>query len=160
MVGELFRNAQRSVLVAGYAIYQGHKVFQSLSDRMEQQPGLQVRMFLDVPRTHGDTSSANDQIARFVHTFKISQSPNRALMPEVYCCEQIMDPQNGKPGSLHAKCITVDNEQVFVSSANFTEAGQDRNIEVGLLVRSPVIAGRVSRFFEALVDSQFFHRAI
>ena len=80
--------------------------------------------------------------------------------PEVYCCEQIMDPQNGKPGSLHAKCITVDNEQVFVSSANFTEAGQDRNIEVGLLVQSPVIAGRVSRFFEALVDSQFFHRAI
>ena len=75
VVGQLFRNAQRSVLVAGYAIYQGHKVFQSLSDRMEQQPGLQVRMFLDVPRTHGDTSSANDQIARFVHTFKISQWP-------------------------------------------------------------------------------------
>jgi phosphatidylserine/phosphatidylglycerophosphate/cardiolipin synthase-like enzyme len=39
-----------------------------------------------------------------------------------------MDPRAGKPGSLHAKCIAVDNEQVFVSSANFTEAGQDRNI--------------------------------
>jgi phosphatidylserine/phosphatidylglycerophosphate/cardiolipin synthase-like enzyme len=56
-------------------------------------------------------------------------------MPHVYCCEQIVEPQDGKPGSLHAKCIAVDDQQVFVSSASFTEAGQDRNIEVGLLVR-------------------------
>ena len=54
----------------------------------------------------------------------------------------------------------MDDEQVFVSSANFTQAGQDRNLEVGLLVRSPVIAERLARFFEALVDSQFFSRAI
>jgi hypothetical protein len=44
-----------------------------------------------------------------------------------------MDPHTGKHGSLQIRCITVDNEQIFVSSANFTE-GQDRNIEVGLLV--------------------------
>ena len=81
-------------------------------------------------------------------------------MPHVYCCGHIIDPQNGRPGSLRAKCIAVDDEQVFVSSANFTQAGQDRNLEVGLLVRSPVIAERLARFFEALVDSQFFSRAI
>jgi hypothetical protein len=160
VVSDLFRNADRAVLVAGYAIYQGQKVFQSLAERMAQHPGLQVRMFLDVPRTHGDTSSVNDQITRFVHTFKTSQWPHKAPMPHVYCCEQIMSPREGKPGSLHAKCIAVDNEHVFVSSANFTEAGQDRNIEVGLLVRSPVISERLSRFFEALADADFFRRAI
>lgn len=96
VVAELFRSAQRSVLVAGYAIYQGQKVFQSLADRMKQNPGLQVRMFLDVPRTHGDTLSINDHIARFVHTFKTSQWPHEAPMPDVYRCGQIMDPQNGK----------------------------------------------------------------
>jgi phosphatidylserine/phosphatidylglycerophosphate/cardiolipin synthase-like enzyme len=71
-----------------------------------------------------------------------------------------MDPQAEKPGSLHAKCIVVDNEQVFVSSANFTEAAQNRNIEVGLLVRSAVLSERLSRFFEALVDCRYFIRAI
>lgn len=160
VVSDLFRNAQRSVLIAGYAIYQGQKVFQSLAERMGQHSDLQVRMFLDVPRVHGDTSSIRTQIARFVRTFKTSQWPKEAPMPYVYCCEQIMETQAGKPGSLHAKCIVVDNEHVFVSSANFTQAAQSRNIEVGLLVRSVVLSERLTRFFEALVDSYYFQRAI
>ncbi len=160
VVADLFRNAQRSVLVAGYAIYQGQRIFQSLAERMECCSELHVRMFLDVPRARGDTSSINNRIARFVQAFKTSQWPNRAPMPQVYCCEQIMETENGKPGSLHAKCIAVDDQQVFVSSANFTEAGQDRNIEVGLLVRSAVLSERLSRFFESLVDNHYFRRAI
>ncbi|MBZ5547406.1 MAG: DISARM system phospholipase D-like protein DrmC [Acidobacteriia bacterium] len=160
VVADLFRSAQRSVLVAGYAIYQGQKIFQSLAERMERCPDLHVRMFLDVPRARGDTSSISNQIARFVQTFRTSQWPNWAPMPQVYCCEEIMETEHGKPGSLHAKCIAVDDQQLFVSSANFTEAAQDRNIEVGLLVRSAVLSERLTRFFEALVDSHHFHRAI
>ena len=68
--------------------------------------------------------------------------------------------QNGKPGSLHAKCIVVDGEHVFVSSANFTEAAQERNIEVGLLVQSRAVADRVCRFFDALLDIGYFVRTI
>lgn len=97
VVSDLFRNAQRSVLIAGYAIYQGQKVFQSLAERMGQHSDLQVRMFLDVPRVHGDTSSISTQIARFVRTFKTSQWPKGAPLPCVYCCEQIMETQTGKP---------------------------------------------------------------
>jgi len=33
---------------------------------------------------------------------------------------------------LHAKAIVVDNLRVFVTSANFTEAAPDRNIECAL----------------------------
>jgi hypothetical protein len=160
VVADLFRSAERSVLVAGYAIYQGQKIFQSLAERMECCPDLHVRMFLDVPRARGDTSSISNQIARFVQTFKTSQWPNGAPLPHVYCCEQAMGPENGKPGSLHAKCIAVDNQQLFVSSANFTEAAQDRNIEVGLLVRSAVLCERLARFFEALLNNHYFQRAI
>jgi phosphatidylserine/phosphatidylglycerophosphate/cardiolipin synthase-like enzyme len=160
VVADLFRSAERSVLVAGYAIYQGQKIFESLAERMERCPDLHVRMFLDVPRARGDTSSVSNQIARFVQTFKTTQWPDRAHMPHVYCCEQIMESQDCKPGSLHAKCIAVDDQQVFVSSANFTEAGQNRNIEVGLLVRSAVLSERLSRFFESLVDNRYFLRAI
>lgn len=160
VVDDLFRNAKRSVLLAGYAIYQGQKVFHSLAERMAQHIDLQVRMFLDIPRAHGDTSSPSAQIARFVHAFKTSQWPNGMPVPSVYCCEQIMDRAGGKLGSLHAKCIVVDDEHVFVSSANFTEAAQERNIEVGLLVRSPALADRVRRFFDALLDNGSFIRTI
>lgn len=46
-----------------------------------------------------------------------------------------------KRSSLHAKCVVVNAEQVFVSSANFTKVGQERNIEVGLKIQSPQLAG-------------------
>ncbi len=45
LVGELFRNAQQSVLVAGYAVYQGQKVFQAVADRMQASPDLSVLTF-------------------------------------------------------------------------------------------------------------------
>ena len=159
VVSELFRGAERSVLVAGYAVYQGQKVFQALGDRMVQHPQLETRMFLDVPRKQGDTSAADALIARFVQQFKSSQWPNGAPLPNVYCCGQMIT-QNRKPGSLHAKCIVVDGEHVFVSSANFTEAAQERNIEVGLLVQSRAVADRVCRFFDALLDIGYFVRTI
>jgi phosphatidylserine/phosphatidylglycerophosphate/cardiolipin synthase-like enzyme len=159
VVSELFRGAEHSVLIAGYAVYQGQKVFRSLGDRMAKYPDLDVRMFLDVTRKLSDTSSTDSLIARFVQQFKTSQWPNGMPLPNVYCCGQLIT-QNGKPGSLHAKCIVVDGKHVFISSANFTEAAQERNIEVGLLVQSRAVAERVRRFFDALADSGYFLRAI
>ena len=83
VVSELFRGAEHSVLVAGYAVYQGQKVFQALGDRMVRHPKLEIRMFLDVPRKQGDTSSADALIARFVQQFKNSQWPKG--MPLAQC---------------------------------------------------------------------------
>src|SRR5262245_18498939 len=70
VVRELFQNATRSVLVAGYAIYRGHIVFRTLADRMYQVPELRVRMFLNVKRTAGDTSNEAEIVRRFAHRFK------------------------------------------------------------------------------------------
>jgi hypothetical protein len=155
---QLFRSTERSVLIAGYAVHQGQRVFQALGNRMAQHPELDVQMFLYVPRKRGDTSSTKVLIARLVQEFKNSHWPKNVPLPMVYVCEQLL--LAASPGSLHAKCIVVDSQQVFVSSANFTEAAQLRNIEVGLLVNSSAIGERVRRFFRALVDNGFFIRAI
>lgn len=60
--------------------------------------------------------------------------------------------------SLHAKCVVVDEQRLFVSSANFTEAAQERNIEIGLVLDSAVLAIKVSGFFENLVETGFLKR--
>ena len=52
---------------------------------------------------------------------------------------------------MHAKCIVVDRQELFISSANFTEAAQNRNIKVGLLVRSASLADNLVRHFDTLV---------
>jgi hypothetical protein len=84
VASELFRDAERSVLVAGYAVYQGQRVFQALGNRMVQHPELETRMFLDVPRKQSDTSSADALIARFVQHFNSSQWPDGMPLPNVY----------------------------------------------------------------------------
>jgi len=53
---------------------------------------------------------------------------------------------------LHAKALVVDDEAVFVPSANLTEAALDRNIEVGLLVRDRELALTVASHFRGLID--------
>src|SRR5208283_459372 len=113
VVSELFRGAEHSVLIAGYAVYQGQRVFRSLGDRMVQCPALDVRMFLDVTRKQSDTSSADALLARFVQQFKTSQWAKGMPLRNVDWCGQRIK-QNGKRGSMHAKCIVVDGKHVFV----------------------------------------------
>jgi len=152
VVRELFLSARESVLVAGYAVYQGRQVFSALAERMDALPTLRVRMFLDVKRPREDSSLPSEVLARFRERFKQREWPGSRL-PEVYYDPRSLDPDPSKRASLHAKCIVVDGERAFVSSANFTEAAQVRNVEVGLLVQSDTIARRLSNHFEALAGS-------
>jgi phosphatidylserine/phosphatidylglycerophosphate/cardiolipin synthase-like enzyme len=54
----------------------------------------------------------------------------------------------------------IDGESVFVSSANFTEAAQQKNIEIGLLLKSEAVAERITRFLDSLVGASRLVRAI
>jgi phosphatidylserine/phosphatidylglycerophosphate/cardiolipin synthase-like enzyme len=150
VVRELFANANKSVLVAGYAVYQGQRVFHALAQRMTELPTLAVRLFLDIQRGPGDTSTPGDLVRRFAERFRNQQWPAGYSLPTVYYDPRSLDIGSDKRACLHAKCVVVDGEVVFVSSANFTEAAQQRNIEVGLLIRSAPLAERMTRFFDTL----------
>ena len=58
---------------------------------------------------------------------------------------------------LHAKFVAIDGEIVLITSANFTEAAQKRNIEVGLLFRNTKRARQLTGYFEALRGSHLLH---
>ena len=49
-------------------------------------------------------------------------------------------PAEGIFASLHAKCVVVDGRHALVTSANSTDRGQTRNLEVGILVEDPSFA--------------------
>lgn len=151
VVSELFRNARNSVLLAGYAVHQGQTVFRALAARMQAEPTLAVRLFLDIQRRPGDTTADPELVRRFIHQFRTSQWPVGTRMPEIFYYPASLNDDRRACSALHAKCIVVDNESVYISSANFTEAAQQRNIEVGILVRSADLAERATRFFNALV---------
>jgi phosphatidylserine/phosphatidylglycerophosphate/cardiolipin synthase-like enzyme len=47
--------------------------------------------------------------------------------------------------------VVADRRVALVTSANFTEAAQQRNIEVGALIRAPRFAEQLAQHFESLV---------
>jgi len=151
VVRELFANAQTSVLVAGYAVYQGKSVFQALADRMVEVPALKVRLVLDIQRGQGDTTVASLLVRRFAERFRTTQWPPDRPLPEVYYDPRSVEISSQEKSAMHAKCIVVDDRDLFISSANFTEAAQNRNIEVGILVRSVSFAQNATRHFDALI---------
>jgi hypothetical protein len=159
VVRELFAHAIRSVLVVGYAVHQGQRVFETLARRMEELPSLDVRLFLNISRPEGDTTPAGILVSRFARRFTTKQWPVGCRLPEVYYDPRSIAENGPKRSALHAKCIVVDAEQVFVSSANFTEAAQERNIEVGLRLQSEWLAGRLANHFRLLEEHGVVIRA-
>jgi phosphatidylserine/phosphatidylglycerophosphate/cardiolipin synthase-like enzyme len=160
VVQELFRNAERTVLVAGYELFQSAPLFRTLADRMVEEQPPSVRMFLNVKRPLGDTSRESDLIAAFAHRFRMQHWPADRNLPEVYFDPRSLALDAKQRAVLHAKCVVVDGRTAFVSSANFTEAAQERNIEVGVLVRSPIVAERLVAFFSGLISTGVVKRAL
>jgi phosphatidylserine/phosphatidylglycerophosphate/cardiolipin synthase-like enzyme len=93
-----------------------------------------------------------DSISAIGPNFRQKQWPGNRL-PSLYYDPRSLETNNALRASLHAKCIVVDQEQAFVSSANFTEAAQTKNIEVGVIVRSAAFACKLAEHFEALASA-------
>jgi phosphatidylserine/phosphatidylglycerophosphate/cardiolipin synthase-like enzyme len=150
VVRELFSTTQSSVLVAGFSISRGHEIFRALAHRMLLTPALRVRMFLNVARETGDQSSNEEVLNSFYRSFKSNHWPWEKF-PQVFYDPRALETVPSMRAALHAKCIVVDRLRCFVSSANFTESGQARNIEVGILVDSGNLAISIHDQFESLV---------
>jgi hypothetical protein len=149
---ELLGSAMYSVWVSSFAYFDGPKAFDVLSRRMDAVPRLQATLFLNIQRKRGDTTSANDLVRRFADRFWGADWPGTAR-PSVYYDPRSLDP-DGPAGVLHAKAVVTDEESVYITSANLTEAALDRNIELGLVVRDRALALSVTGHFRALIDHE------
>lgn len=160
VVREMFAHAHRSVTVVGYAVYQGQMVFEALAKRMDDIQELSVELFLNIPRPDRDTTRSDILVSRFIERFKTTQWPTGSRLPKVYYDPRSIADEVRIRSSLHAKCVIVDNRHVFISSANFTEAGQQRNIEVGLLLDSEHLASKTTIHFKKMLEAELFTRAM
>lgn len=149
----LFASAERTVMVAGFVVYEGRAIFEALAARMDAVPSLSVRFFLNVGRAWGDATSSEAELLRaFAEEFRAKQWPG-ARLPEVFYDQRALSTERGPRAALHAKCVVVDDARALVTSANFTEAAQARNIEAGTLVHDAAFARALRGQFEALVNA-------
>lgn len=147
---ELLGSAVRSLWVSTYVFFDGPRAFEILARRMEAAPGLQVTLLLNIQRKRGDTAVVDQLVRRFADRFWGVDWPGSARPRVLY------DPRalelDGLGGVLHAKAVVADEETVFVTSANLTEAAFERNIELGLLARDRALALSISAHFRGLIE--------
>jgi hypothetical protein len=117
---------------------------------MDARPEVRVTLLLNIQRKRGDTTAANQLVRQFADHFWSRDWPGMNR-PDVFYDPRALELEV-PAGVLHAKAVVVDDEVVFVTSANLTEAALDRNIELGLLARDPALAASVSSYFRALIE--------
>ncbi len=147
---EWLGSAERSVWASTYVFFDGPKAFEVLARRMEKRAELHLTLLLNIQRKRGDTSDAEQLVRRFTDRFWKTDWPGSSR-PRVYYDPRALE-LDGPGGVLRAKAIVTDDQVVFLTSANLTEAALDRNIEVGLLVRDRALAATLSSHFRGLID--------
>ncbi len=157
VVRQLFGKARERVLAVGFAVRQGKSVFKVLADRLDDDESLEAILCIDARRQPGDTSLDREVLRRFANEFVRQEWPGSRL-PRVYYDPRSLAPAGRTASSMHAKCVVIDGREALVTSANFTEAAQQRNIELGLLADSEGVASRIEDHFKSLIRNGFLDR--
>ena len=150
VVQALFESATESVILAGYSFDHARDVLAPLHAVMRER-GATARFFVDIPqRTPAFTRE--EHVIEHLGAFMARNWPFGDPRPRVFYDLRALEP--GPPWcSLHAKCVVVDDRRAFVSSANFTQRGQERNIEVGVRIDDPTFASFLASQWMGLIDA-------
>ena len=152
---DLFRKAERSLLIASYVIDpnpdKARELFGDLAVKMDALPSLSVRFFINVQRPYQDDTDESALLADFATRFRAMWPGQR--LPKAYYDPRALDIASGPRAALHAKCVIADDKEALITSANFTEAAQARNIETGVLIDNPVLAQALRNQFDLLVSN-------
>lgn len=146
----LFEGARESVLLAGYSFDHAQEVLAPLHRSMVDHH-VSARFFVDVPQIAHHTDK-NEHLETHLGGFVETNWPFGYPKPRIYYDLRALEP--GPPyHSLHAKCVVTDGVKAFVSSANFTQRGQERNIEVGVLIEDANFASYLGGQWLGLIEA-------
>lgn len=161
VVRELFEEATRSVLIASYVVDAGEKaraIFEPLAVRLDRGDALDVQLVVNVPRPHGDLRDWRAIVAEWAARFRSNVWPGRTL-PSVFHDPRALDTGGPVRACMHAKFVVIDERVALVTSANFTEAGQTRNMEAGLRTVGPA-AQRLASEIRILISEGHLARVL
>lgn len=137
-------DAQRELLIVSFAVYDIPEIGAALL--RAAQRGVAIRLVIESPQASAG-KIAYDGLAAF--------GTQVAAHAEVYRwpLEQRPRDDEGRHGSLHAKCAVADRTLLLISSANLTHYALNLNMELGLLIRGGPQPREVDQHFRALIDS-------
>jgi phosphatidylserine/phosphatidylglycerophosphate/cardiolipin synthase-like enzyme len=142
---QLIRECQQEITLISFAVYKIPSIVEALTLALDR--GVKLRILAETP------DSGDGKIAFGLQSTFDSSILNRA---EVLIWPKDKRPVDGagKHGSLHVKGAIVDQEKLFVTSANLTEYALTLNMELGVLITNTAIAKQMISQLEKLVLEQ------
>jgi hypothetical protein len=153
VLAELFAAARAHVLLAGYAFDHGADVLAPLHRAMREH-AVDAELFLNIDPPARFGADPEGHVRKEVATFFAENWTFGPPHPRLYVAPVTSDRRAHV--SLHAKCVVVDRRVSLVGSANFTQRGQERNIEVGVRMESEDLATRIVAQFHAALSAGVF----
>jgi len=122
---DLIRSARQSIWIVTFAAYKVGSLVTALRDAVAR--GVRVAFVLE------DKDESGGKLSLSALPAFTGDGLDAAM---VYGWPLEHRPRNdrGDHGALHAKCVLVDSQRLFVSSANMTEYALTLNIELGVLL--------------------------
>lgn len=153
----LVTRAEREMIVAGYSIYNGKQIFRTLAERIDSRPDLRCVFLVHIGREGNETTVETDLVARYARQFVSNNWPGQRL-PEMFYDPRGLAMDRSERANFHPKCLLVDGEEALITSANFTRAGQRKNVEVGVKIKVPVLVARLRAYFLGLIEQETVRR--
>lgn len=130
VVKQLVADARQRLLFVSFAAYEVSGIIAALDAAVAR--GVQVDLILESPEKLEGGGGAHAYAKYRVFHWPVDQ-------------------RHPPEAKLHAKAVIVDGRDVLLTSANMTNAAYDKNIELGVLCRSGMVAQRVQKHFDALI---------
>jgi phosphatidylserine/phosphatidylglycerophosphate/cardiolipin synthase-like enzyme len=121
----------------------------SAGSQLDADPALSMTLVLDF-RRDSDTTATSVLARRRSEDFWKRDWPKASRRPRLLYDPRGLEPDSRARAAMHAKVVVVDRKIAFVSSANLTERAQERNVEVGALIREESLARQLAEYFEGL----------
>lgn len=141
---ELMAQARYSVLGFTYAVGEVNQLRESVEDALVR--GVEVDLVVEDFNVFEQSSwrskltAFGPTVLRSAALYSWPTSKRRSHEGRVF-------------GSMHVKCLVADHKRLLLTSANWSGAAMQDNMEMGLLVSDPPLASAVARHFEDLVSS-------
>jgi phosphatidylserine/phosphatidylglycerophosphate/cardiolipin synthase-like enzyme len=149
----MFRDARREVLVSSFSVDAAGpgrtSLFAPLHAVMREH-GVVAHIFYDVERC-ADAARTTRSTAADASTFLKLYWPFGFPVPRLYHDPRALDPESH--ASMHAKMVVADRRWVLVGSANLTDRGATRNIELGVKLDDATLAEQLVAHWRGAVHA-------
>lgn len=156
IVGQLFAQAERDVVICGYAFDHDENIFEPLHRTMCDRD-VNVTIFVHMDRVTQPGLEIERHVRRFAMRFLSNNWPFGPPYPTLYYDPHTVD--RDALASLHARCVVIDERIALVTSANFNDRGQSRNVEVGAVLHDRGFAEALTGQLRRLCRDEGFIQA-